>query len=293
MEELRASRTAQGAAMHRAAHQLLDRPLVFRDPLALGIIGSEAEAEVRGGTDPLRSCDSAAGGHGLAARGLRAFIVARSRLTEDILALALDRGVDQYVLLGAGLDTYACRRGGDLPPLVVFEVDHPATQVWKRARLAEAGLPVPSNLVFSPVDFERESLRAGLERARFDFGKPAVVGWLGVTPYLSQAAIMTTLAFVAGQLKRGSEIVFDYAEPFDGRDRDHQARLEALSARVAQAGEPFVSFFEPEALARDLRGAGFRELGDLDAAALNARYFGGRDDGLRIVGRGHCVHART
>jgi len=273
------SRTAQGAAMHRAAHQLLDRPLVFEDPLALRIIGREGENDLRSDW------------HGLAAPGLRAFVVARSRLTEDILSVAMQRGTDQYVLLGAGLDTYACRQTASSTPLVVFEIDHPATQAWKRARLDQAGIAVPSNLVFAPLDFEHEQIELALRRAGFDFAKPAMIAWLGVTPYLSRDAVMVTLAFVASRLKKGSEIVFDYAEPADRRDSLHRARFDALSARVARAGEPFRSFFEPSALARDLAELGFPEVCDLDASALNARYFAGRDDDLRIPGSGHCLHA--
>jgi methyltransferase (TIGR00027 family) len=279
MAAIRPSRTAQGAAMHRAAHQLLDRPLLFEDPLALRIIGTQAETELRSGRD----------WHGFAAPGLRAFIVARSRLAEDILCGALARGTGQYVLLGAGLDTYAWRRNGNRPR--VFEVDHPATQAWKKIRLDEAGMPAPANHVFAPVDFENESLFAGLERAGFDFGSPAVVAWLGVTPYLTAEAVAATLGFLATRLTPGSEILFDYAEPLQRHDPAQAARFAALSERVARAGEPFRSFFEPGGLARDLRALGFSQICDLDAPALNARYLASRNDGLRIVGGGHCLHA--
>ncbi|MGH6879090.1 MAG: class I SAM-dependent methyltransferase [Rhizomicrobium sp.] len=267
-----------GAAMHRAAHQLLNRPLVFEDPLALPIIG--AEAQLRGGD-----------WHGFATPALRAFIVARARHTEDILAGAVARGIQQYVLLGAGLDTYAYRRGGDRPR--VFEVDHPATQAWKRARLDDAGIAVPANLVFVPVDFEHESLSTGLKSAGFDFKSPAVVAWLGVTAYLARETAMATLGVLAAGLQAGSDIVFDYGEPVEARDPALRARFEALSARVAKAGEPFRSFFNPEEMACDLRTLGFSQICDLDAPALDARYFAGRDDGLRTAGVGHCLHARV
>jgi len=266
--------------MHRAVHQLLDRPLVFEDPLALAIIGGEAESELRAGRD----------WRGFAAPGLRPFIVARARYTEDALADAVMRGTAQYVLLGAGLDTYAHRRKAGLPR--VFEVDHPATQAWKRKRLAEAGIAIPSHLVFAPVDFESESLDTGLVRAGFDFSMPAMVAWLGVTPYLTRAAVGATLGFLAGRLSPGSELVFDYAEPADERDPVSRARLAALATRVAEAGEPFRSFFAPAEIQALLRDCGFHEPSDYDATALNARYYSARSDGLCIGGHGHLLHAR-
>lgn len=268
--------------MHRAAHQLFDRPLVFEDALALAIIGREAEAELRHGQD----------WHGHAAPGLRAFIAARSRQTEDLLAQAAGRGIEQYLVLGAGLGTYGYRQSQSRPPLSVFEVDHPATQAWKRARLEEAGIAIPPHVFHGPVDFEREPIEAGFRNSVYDFEKPAFVAWLGVTPYLSREAVMATLGFVVSRLGKGSELVFDYAEPVnDESDPSRRARFDALSASVARAGEPFRTFFDPAGLAREVKGAGFSGMQDWDAPAINARYFAGRNDGLRIAGRGHCLHA--
>jgi methyltransferase (TIGR00027 family) len=266
--------------MHRAAHQLLDQPIVFEDPLALAIVGRDAETELRAGTD----------WHGYAAPGLRAFIVARARYTEDILAEAVTRGVDQYVLLGAGLDTYAYRQSTEHSR--VFEVDHPATQAWKRERLVEAGITTPDSVVFAPVDFERESLESGLGRAGFDFAAPTLVAWLGVIPYLARETVLSTLRILLASLARGSELIFDYAEPAPEGDPVARARLAALAARVAKAGEPFRCFFRPAELNQTLYDLGFREPADLDATTLNARYYAERSDGLRIGGHGHLVHTR-
>jgi methyltransferase (TIGR00027 family) len=224
---------------------------------------------------------------------LRAFIVARSRLMEDLLAQATARGIGQYVLLGAGLDTYGYRQNRNRPPLSIFEIDHPATQAWKRAGLKEVGIAVPPNVFHEPVDFEREPIEAGFRRSKFDFEKPAFVAWLGVTPYLSREGVMATLAFVVSRLAKGSEIVFDYAEPVNDSDPSHRARFDALSARVAKAGEPFRTFLDPATLACEMEALGFAVMQDWDAPALNARYFAGRSDGLRIPGRGHCLHARV
>jgi methyltransferase (TIGR00027 family) len=184
MDEQAPSRTAFGAAAHRAAHQVLDQGAVFGDPLALAILGPEADAVVREAeADPTR-------------RGLRLFIAARSHVAETALASAvLDRGVRQLVILGAGLDTFAYRNPFR-ETLRVFEVDHPATQAWKRRRLAEASIPVPPSLTFAPVDFEREDLLARLCAHGFEPGRPSFFTWLGVVPYLTSQAVVATLAMI-------------------------------------------------------------------------------------------------
>ncbi len=270
--------------MHRAAHQLLDRPAVFADPLALRIVGSDAAEELRTGSDP-RGTDRAI--------GLRAFIAVRSRFTEDSLAAAMARGVGQYVLLGAGLDTFAYRAGPEFGRLSIFEVDHPATQAWKKSRLDEAGIAVPQNVIYAPVNFETETLSEGLTRAGLDRRQPVFFAWLGVTPYLTRDAVMGTLNFIAKSTRPGSEIVFDYAEPPEKLDAAQRASFDAMAERVAAAGEPFRSFFEPGPLARELSSMGYSEIEDLDAAALNSCYFAGRNDGLKLRGRGRMMRARV
>jgi methyltransferase (TIGR00027 family) len=265
--------------MHRGAHQLLDRPPIFEDPLAMKILGSEAEAAIR-----QRS--------GARSRSLRLFIATRSRFSEDILAEAYREGVRQYVLLGAGLDTFAYRSVTGFSALRVFEVDHPATQAWKRARLEQAQIAAPVQLTFAPIDFETETLSASLGRVGFDLTKPAVFAWLGVVPYLSRDAIFATLAFIAS-LARGTVVIFDYGEPPGGRALFQRIAFAAFSARVAVAGEPFKSFFRPEELTREIVGLGFSSAEDFGAAALNARYFAERADGLALKGAGHLMRARV
>jgi methyltransferase (TIGR00027 family) len=283
MDDNSPSRTALGAAIHRAAHQLLDHPPIFEDPYALRIIGADTEAEIRGGISHHADPRS---------RGLRAFIAARSRFSEDALAEAVARGVPQYVLLGAGLDTFAYRAAQTYPGLAVFEVDHPATQGWKRERLRDAGIGVPDSLTFAPVNFERERLADGLARAGFDKSRPALFAWLGVVPYLTREAIMATLRFIAG-LPRGSAVIFDYGEPPQARDSVQQQTLAALMERVAAAGEPLRSFFMPDDIVRDVCALGFSEVEDFDADKLNPRYFAGRADNLKLRGLGHVLMARV
>lgn len=270
----RPSRTALRVAMRRAAHQLFDAPLVLDDPLAVPIVGVDAAAQLR----------AEAGTHqGRVARAMRAFIVVRSRLAEDELARAVGRGAAQYVVLGAGLDTFAYRSPFPASALRVFEVDHPATQEWKRHMLEGAAIPVPPSVTFAPVDFERQTLAEGLALARFDPHVPTFFSWLGVTMYLTEEAVMSTLR-LAGSLPRGGGIVFDYALPRSSLGWMSRLSLDELSRRVAAAGEPFQTFFDPGALGDRLAQAGFRSIHDLDAHQLTARYFRDRADGLHVSG---------
>lgn len=268
--------TAQRVAMRRAAHQLFDDPHVFEDPLAIAILGEEPAAKVKSET----------GG----SRHIRAFMAARSRYAEDKLTAAVAQGATQYIVLGAGLDTYAYRNAHSR--LRVFEVDHPATQAWKRKQLDDAGIPVPSSLTFVPTDFEEQSLRSALEDSGFQAGEISFFSWLGVTPYLTPEAALATLAFI-GSLPTGSGVVFDYAVERSLLDPAEQMAMDALASRVARAGEPFRLFLDPRALNRMLKAAGFHEIEDLGPADIDERYFARRTDGLRVsVGLAHLVNAR-
>ena len=278
MEAGQASRTALGAARHRAAHQVLERGAIFTDPLALRILGEDALGVV------------SAAGESDASRGLRMFIACRSRFAEDAAARAVAGAVRQVVVLGAGLDTYGCR--GAYPEGVrVFEVDHPATQAWKRDRLAAAGIAVPEALTFAACDFERERLPDALGAAGFDAKAPAFFTWLGVVPYLTEAAIWSTLGYVAS-LPGGAQVAFDYSDPPASLPRVQRAAHDARAVRVAAAGEAWITHFEPEALHPHLRSLGFTEIEDLGPAAIAARYFPGRGGRARDRG-GHVVHAAT
>ncbi|HEY0282496.1 MAG TPA: SAM-dependent methyltransferase [Rhizomicrobium sp.] len=282
MLEDKASATAQSVALHRAAHQLLDRPAVFSDPLALRIIGREAETALREG----------AANHILTgAAGLRAFLTVRSRFAEDCLAEAIDRGVGQYVLLGAGLDTFAYRGTYDPARLRVFEIDHPATQEWKRRRLGDADIAVPGSVHFVPADLERETAAEGLARAGFDRAAPALFALLGVLTYLTQEAAMEILRFAARQPGVSSEIIFDYPEPADAIGPAQRRAMQRLAARVAAVGEPFQTAFKPDEIKEILLALGFSHIEDMDTAALNARYCQGRDDAFALRGSAHIMHA--
>lgn len=279
MQAGRPSRTALGTARLRAVHQVLEKGAIFADPLALRILGADAETLLADAETNTQK------------RGLRLFIAVRARFAEDALAQAVAKGVSQLVILGAGLDTYAYRAGfGDR--LRIFEVDHPATQDWKRQLLGAAAIPIPSALTFAPIDFESETLGDGLRAAGFDPAQPTFFTWLGVVPYLTQPAIDATLDFIA-RLPGGGSVVFDYANPTDTiADAGARAAHEALAQRVAKLGEVLKTYFETDALHAKLAELGFGAIEDLGPLGIAARYFDGR--GGRTTDRGgHVVNATT
>jgi len=266
METGKASKTALGVAIRRAAHVLMDDPPVLNDPIALLLVGADHPRQMERAMHPV-------------GRDFRAFMAVRSRYVEDQLAAAVAQGVRQYVVLGAGLDTFAYRN--PFPELKVFEVDFPATQEWKREMLAKAEIALPEGLTFVPLDFEHHTLAEGLDEAGFDGTKPAFFGWLGVVPYLTLGAFRATLHGI-GEMPAGSGVAFDYALPPETLSLVGRIAFEALAARVAKAGEPFKLFFSPETLDAELRGAGFKRLEQLDYSEINERYFKDRADGLKL-----------
>ena len=264
------SRTALTAAAARAAHLLVDgAPPIFSDVLAAALLGPDAEE--------LLAYHRIHGDHPVLA-GARAQAICRSRYTEDSLARS---GAAQYVILGAGLDSYACRAGAD-GPVRVFEVDHPASQQAKRRRLTAAGITIPETLAFVPVDFETDSPGEALTRGGLDPSRPVFVSWLGVTMYLTRKAIEATLAALSS-FAPGTEIVVDHMLPPDLRDEAGNAYADAVMPVAAAQGEPWRTFLSPAAMAGSLREAGFEILdqaGQRDSvdAALWAR-----EDALRPI----------
>jgi methyltransferase (TIGR00027 family) len=275
------SRTAFGVALLRAAHQLLDEPIVLDDPIALSIVGPEAEAALR--ADPFVYNEPMS-------RALRAALVVRSRFAEDELARAVAAGVRQYVVLGAGLDTFAYRNPDTA--LQVYEVDHPSTQQWKRQLLRQAAIPLPANLTFASVDFERCSIAQGLQEAGFRADCPACFSWLGVTMYLTEAAIMKTLSYVA-TLPGGSTISFDFRAPPSANNPIERAVAEVMAERLAAIGEPWISAFDPAAVCGQVAALGFDDVTAYEPDELNRRYLYRRKDGLRTGGRLLCARKGT
>jgi methyltransferase (TIGR00027 family) len=276
MKENSASSTAMSVAKVRATHQLVDDdPLILADPIVLRLIGEESIEAIRADASLRANAGAAA---------FRAHIVLRNRYAEDCLMEAAGRGVRQYVLLGAGYDTFAYRQPRGAQSLRIFEVDHPASQAAKRELLASVGIDLPANLSFAPVNFENESLRDGLQRAGFDFAQPAFFSCLGVLVYLDEKSVIALFKFV-GSLSRGSEIVFTFSQPdaaLDARELETRAKI---NSTVNEMGEPWRSYFEPERLLEMLLGSGFSEVIFLTPAAAEERYFRGRTDALRAPRR--------
>jgi len=272
--------TALGAAGHRAAHQVLEHGLVFADPLAVPILGPDADNAIALAREkPER-------------RPLRLFIAMRSHFAEDCARRAVEQGVRQILVLGAGLDTFAYR----LEPaqgLRVFELDHPATQADKRRRLAQAQLAEPSHVAYVAHDFEHGSMTAALEAAGLDPSRRTFVLWLGVTPYLTEEAVYATLGELA-QLPGGAEVVFDYANPPD-RIEEAATRTyhEQMAERVAARGEPFRGYFDSGDLHARARDLGFSEIEDLDRVALVERYLPDLPTAPRRGPGGHVVRMAT
>ena len=266
METGRASRTALRVAIRRAAHQVVDRPLILDDPIAVRLLGPGFDRDMERAMHKV-------------ARDFRLFMAARSRYAEDRLAAAVAEGATQYVILGAGLDTFAYRN--PFGQLRVFEVDFPATQQWKREMLAEAAITIPANLTFVPLDFEHKTLSEGLGEAGFDSNKPAFFGWLGVVPYLTLGAFRATLATI-GRLTAGTAVSFDYAFPPETLSLKRRLVFDILAKRVEAAGEPFQLFFAPDELERELRRAGFSRVEQTDSERMNELYFKDRADGLKL-----------
>jgi methyltransferase (TIGR00027 family) len=248
METGQPSRTASSAARYRAVHQALELGSIFKDPLAVRILGV-----------PLDELQADA-----PRRAMRVFIAARHRFAEDAVAAAVARGVRTVVVLGAGLDTFAYRN--PFAGVRVVEVDHPATQAWKRERLAVAGIEIPPSVSYTGVDFEKESLGDRLE-----LDGPAFFIWLGVVPYLTRAGFDETVRFVASAV--GNEVVFDYAQSPERMSPERRAQLEARAERVARIGEPWLTYFEPDEIAAELTGLGFTSIEDLGPAQLAERFF--------------------
>ncbi len=272
------SRTALMIARQRAAHQVLDHGSILYDPFAMKILREDEK-------DVLQFANQ----HPLASIG-RLVTTARSRIAEDALSRAVERGVRQVVVLGAGLDTFALRNPHGARQIRIYEVDHPATQEWKRRRLAEAQIAVPPWLVLVPVDFERDDLGEKLAAAGFQQDSPAFFTWLGVVPYLTKDAIDRTLDYVSSI--QNSEVVFDYLEPPEAFSEEMRELVTKRTEQLEKIGERWVSRFEPAGIAAILRSHGFCAIEDINFQEIVSR-FGGAVQGLAPGHTGvHLVHAK-
>ncbi|WP_329612182.1 class I SAM-dependent methyltransferase [Streptomyces brevispora] len=262
--------TAVRVALWRAMHVQIDAaPHVFEDEAGLRLAAPGEGWRSRPDMDP----------HGTS--GFRAAVVARARFVEDLVVDQVGHGIDQYVVLGAGLDTFAQRRPESASRLRIFEIDQPATQAWKRRRLIELGYGIPDRLRLVPVDFE-----AGgdwwhqLSAAGFDPGRPAVVVCTGVTVYLTRRATEATLRRLTG-LAPGSTLAMTFMLPAELIDDADRAALEETKPRAKASGTPFISFYTPQEMLALARTAGFEDARHVSGTVLATRYFADRTDGLR------------
>ncbi|MCL4503372.1 MAG: class I SAM-dependent methyltransferase, partial [Deltaproteobacteria bacterium] len=287
----------------RAYHAAHDHPKIFDDFLAHRLIKAEEyqiiearHLEVFRRTDPDRAAacpDEASALAGWMQSGApQPITLGRARYAEDLLEQAIrQEGVKQYVILGAGLDTFAWRRPDLLANLQVFEVDHPATQAFKRHRLQQMDGDPPDRLYFVPVDFDRENLAAALRRSAFNSQALSFFGWLGVTYYLSREAVFATLQAIAEMTPAGSGVCFDYLDTEAFVPGKVTRRVQIMMDLVQRMGEPMITGFEPSTLAADLAGLGLRLEEDLGPAEIQDRFFAGRRDGYRACEHAHFARA--
>jgi methyltransferase (TIGR00027 family) len=281
----RASQTAIGAAIHRAAHQVFDaEPKILDDSIVVGLVPETLESVLR--SDATRF-------HEPNERRLRANFVLRSRFAEDQLENAARRGVTQYVALGAGLDTFAYRQPDWAYKLTIVEIDHPRSQHFKIASLESAGIAVPANVRFLSIDFDVEGVANSLAQAPLNRARPLFVSWLGVTQYLTHDAIAATLRAMAAW-PAGTELVFTYmADDWTSLDPEGRAAIETAEAKSAAKGEPWLSKFSDRETADLLAASGFSRIEPFSVAEAKQRYFGNRSDNLEPAGGPVLVKART
>jgi len=269
-EDVAPESTAARVALWRALHAAIDAPPhVLEDEVGLKLLAPDEDWRSRGDMDPAFT------------RPFRASIVARARFIEDLVAAEAGRGVDQYVILGAGLDSFAQRRRDIARHLTIFEIDRPGPQAWKRQRLMKLGFGVPEGLRFVPVDFEAgQAWRNALASAGFDESRPAVFATTGLSMYLSKETNAALLYDVAGAAA-GSTLAMTFLLPLDMVDPALRPAMEMAKKGASAGGTPFVSFFTPPEIVALARKAGFKEAQHVSAADLTERYFAGRPDGLR------------
>src|SRR5438132_12647987 len=270
------------AASQRAAHLILDNPKIFEDPLALRIIGAEAESKLRLNLAEFQNPPE---------RNLRALMMVRNRYAEDELVRSIQRGVRQYVILGAGLDTFAYRNC--FPLLRVFEVDHPATQACKRRRLEEAAIPIPASVTFVSVDFERQMMSDALRKSGFKSDELTFISWLGVVRYLNRNAFISVLTSIVSSMRAGSAVVFDFSLSPSPLQRLRQLARRTIENRTFKNNDFRPTCFNPASITRDLKRIGFADVQVFGPTEMNVRYCNDRTDGLRVPTNFCLVKARV
>ena len=303
MEERQAGITALITAYARAYHATHDSPKIFDDfvademytPEEHALFDQNLAANVKD-IDPglaLSHPDQATALARVMQLHYCPITLSRSRYTEDCLEQSLQQGLEQYVILGAGFDTFAFRRPELADRLQIFEVDHPVTQAQKRQRIAYAGWDLPAHLHFVPVDFAKESLADALQRSPYNPEKSSLFSWLGVTFYLTGEVVFDTLRAISGLAPNGSAIIFDYIDTDAFVPEKAGKRIQIMQRTAAMVGEPMKAGFNPQALAGKLAEVGFQLEEDLGPAEIEKRYFQGRRDQYHAFEHVHFARANV
>lgn len=301
MKDNQVSVTALISAYIRAYHSMHDNPKIFDDSLAYDLLTEEERTNIGRNLalgihffDPDRAAYCADQASALAAV-MRAIstpiLLSRARYAEENLETAIKDGVQQYVILGSGMDTFALRRTELLKQLQVFEVDHPATQASKRHRLAELGWKLPAQLHFVPIDFTRENLAYALKHSSYDPQKISFFSWLGVSYYLNRDVVFDTLSAITHIAPAGSTIIFDYLDNDAFVPEKAPNRVQLMQEAARRAGEPMKTGFDPSALATDLESLGLHLHENLSPSEIEKRYFQGRTDGYHAFDNVHFAWA--
>ena len=269
--------TAEGAILGRASHTLHAKPPVLNDTWAIELLCEASRAQARDPEQEARVREAT----GIDFRLILAVGLGSLRYAEDLVLDCVDAGLDQYVILGAGFDTFALRREDVADRLRVFEIDFPDVQALKRARIEQAGRIPAQRPIFVPVDFEATRVSEVLPAAGFDPSRPSVWSWMNTIPYVSAQAVEATLEDLRGLMAPGSRLALNYHGdvPYSPDQADYLARIARLTG---QGGEPFLSQWRPEAFERALAERGFRVLDHSTEADLDARFFADREDGMHV-----------
>jgi len=288
MKANRHSSTAEATAAVRAWHRMHHEPLILDDPYALEFTSGLWRLICRNRLLTWLIFERALG----KLQPIAAEIICRARYTEDKLEAAIDNGMRQYVLLGAGFDSYALRHAATAEHLRIFELDHPLSQQVKKERIYKHHERLPPMLEFVPVDFERQTLAEVLDRSGYDRQQPAFFSWLGVAQYLPSTAVQNTLEALAAYAASGSELVFDYLLPALELSASDKSILEGLQRFTERRGEPLASYFTPAELATMANQCGFEVVENFSPADQAARYFTQRNHNLWPFSGYHIIHLR-
>lgn len=283
------SRTAQAAAAFRASHHLYAQPRVFEDPFALALTSKGWRAVLSNRLTHWLVL----GGALSSLKPVLAQVLVRSRFAEDALAKALAKGIEQYVIVGAGLDSYALRHPDPTGRVRVFEVDHPDTQRAKRQRLQALTMNLPANLEFVGADFEKQALGAALGASSYRSDAPAFFSWLGTTHYLSPQATLGTLRSIAQSAAPASEVVLDYSVPPELLGLENRTDMLWMKKLTDRLGEPLIGGLDPAQLHADVKALGYDIIEDIAAPEQTRRYFANRADGLAPTPVSRLLHLRS